>query len=40
MLEKQFGNRSLKKKMNKKNVSDLPTLIFLGMSLESHIFLF
>ena len=39
MLEKQFGNHFLKKIIKyKKDFSDLPTLIFLGMSLETHIF--
>ena len=38
LLEKQFGNHFLKKKKNKKNFADLPTLIFLGMSLETHYF--
>ena len=37
MMEKQFGNHFKKKK---EDFSDLPTLIFLGMSLEAHIFFF
>ena len=37
MLEKQFGNHFFKKKF-KKRFFRPPTLIFLGMSLETHIF--
>ena len=37
-LEKRFGNPFLKEKNKEKDFSDLLTLIFLGMSLETHTF--
>ena len=39
-LEKQFDHDFFKKNKKKKDFSDLPTLIYLDMSLETHIFFF
>ena len=40
LLEKKFGHDFFKKKNIKKKKSDLPTLIFLDMSLETDIIFF